>query len=485
MNNDLAALRDTVSRMMVPLLWCHVPLAAGIGGCAGNGWLWPGAMAAAIAAVATAAWLRDPAGPATRLTIGVALMGMVSILVAACAGSHLQIDVHMYYFAGLAVLAAYCDRNVILASAAVAAISHLTLNFLAPALVFPEGADFPRVLLHAAILIIETAALMWLTTRIVTLFTASAAHLSEALAASKMVASLAEQAAAERRLVDAERQSAEAARAEAGARQSQVVTAMATGLSRLARGNLAQHLDMRFAAEYEPLRNDFKCGTRSFRSTADRFEIETRRSGPVWPESRNHRRLGNILTLRRPLRLGLFAACFLAATRLGLDISAAQTQTSIGGPFTLIDGAGRSVTDRDFEGKTLLVFFGYTNCPDLCPTTLNTISQSLKLLGQGSKNIQPLFITVDPARDSPALIDRYVALFSPRITGLSGSPAQLQKVEREYHVYVGPTDPKTGAINHSAILYLIGPDGRFITALNDGLSAGQLAAQLKHWSDAP
>jgi methyl-accepting chemotaxis protein len=257
MKNDLTSLRDTVSRVMVPVLWCHVPLAAGIAWLAGNGWLWPGAMVAAVAAIATAAWLRDPSGSATRLTIGVALMGIVSIMVAACAGSHLQIDFHMYYFAGLAVLAAYCDRNVLLAAAVVAAISHLTLNFLAPALVFPEGAEFSRVLLHAGILIIETGALVWMTTQIVTLFTTSAAHLSEALAAGKMVAELAETAAAEHQMLESERQSAEAARAEATTRQTQMVTAMASGLNRLARGNLSQHLEERFAAEYEPLRNDF------------------------------------------------------------------------------------------------------------------------------------------------------------------------------------------------------------------------------------
>jgi protein SCO1/2 len=178
-------------------------------------------------------------------------------------------------------------------------------------------------------------------------------------------------------------------------------------------------------------------------------------------------------------------ACILAAASLGPCISAAPAQASIGGPFSLINGAGRDVTDRDFRGKFLLVFFGYTNCPDLCPTTLEAIAQALKLLGAEAANIQPLFITVDPARDSPALMGRYVALFSPRITGLSGSPAQVQRVEREYHVYVGPADPKTGAINHSAILYIMGPDGRFITALNDTLSAGQLATQLKQWSGAP
>jgi methyl-accepting chemotaxis protein len=257
MKNDLTTLRDTVSRVMVPVLWCHVPLAAGIAWLAGNGWLWPGAMAAAIAAVATAAWLQDQAGLATRLTIGVALMGMVAIMVAASAGTHLQIDLHMYYFAGLAVLAAYCDRNVILAAATVAAVDHLTLNFLAPAVVFPEGADFSRVILHAVILIIETGALMWMTTQIVTLFNTSAAHLSEALAASTRVSELAELAASEHRIAEAERQSAAQAGAQAAAQQTQMVTAMASGLSRLARGNLAQHLETRFAAEYEPLRHDF------------------------------------------------------------------------------------------------------------------------------------------------------------------------------------------------------------------------------------
>ncbi len=194
--------------------------------------------------------------------------------------------------------------------------------------------------------------------------------------------------------------------------------------------------------------------------------------------------MGNILIPTRLRRLAWVAALIMAATCLGPRISVAQTQTGIGGPFTLIDGAGRQVTDRDFHGKFLLVFFGYTNCPDLCPTTLNTISRSLKIMGNAAGKFQPLFITVDPARDSPAIIGRYVALFSPNIMGLSGSPADLRIIEREYHVYVGPTDPETGAINHSAILYLMGPDGRFITALNDDLNASQLATQLKHWSNS-
>ncbi len=183
------------------------------------------------------------------------------------------------------------------------------------------------------------------------------------------------------------------------------------------------------------------------------------------------------------MRLASVVALTLVATRLEPSIAVAQTNTGIGGPFNLIDSAGHNVTDRDFHGRFLLVFFGYTNCPDECPTTLNAIAQALKIMGDAAGDIQPLFITVDPARDSPAVIGRYVALFSPKITGLSGSPAQLRTAEREYHVYVGPTDPATGAINHSAILFLMGPDGRFITALNAELDARKLAVQLAHWSD--
>ena len=162
-----------------------------------------------------------------------------------------------------------------------AALDHLTLNFLAPALVFPEGANFSRVVLHAVILIIETGALMWMTTRIVTLFTTSAAHLSEALAASKTVAELAETAAAEHRLLEAERQSGEAARSEAATRQTQMVTAMAAGLSRLARGNLAQNLQVRFAAEYEPLRHDFNATVQQLQQIVKELSANTKviRSG--------------------------------------------------------------------------------------------------------------------------------------------------------------------------------------------------------------
>jgi protein SCO1 len=166
-----------------------------------------------------------------------------------------------------------------------------------------------------------------------------------------------------------------------------------------------------------------------------------------------------------------------AVVAFPLPTHAQQTGT-IGGDFSLTDGAGRMVTENDFRGRFLLVFFGYTNCPDVCPVTMYKIARALQLMGSQAANIQPLFITVDPTHDTPALVGKYAALFSSAIIGLSGTSRQIAHVEREYHVYVGPRDPKTGAIDHSAILYVMSPDGGFLSALPDHLSAAQLAASL-------
>jgi protein SCO1/2 len=179
-----------------------------------------------------------------------------------------------------------------------------------------------------------------------------------------------------------------------------------------------------------------------------------------------------------PLRFGialLAGALFLASVQPIHHAKAA----SFGGNFNLTDGTGLPVTEQNFRGKFLLVFFGYTNCPDLCPTMLYTIAQALNQLGDSAANVQPLFITVDPARDTPAIMSRYVALFSPRIVGLTGTVAELQRVEQEYHVYVGPTDQKTGAITHGAMLYIMSPDGSFITALSGYPTGAKLAARLR------
>jgi protein SCO1/2 len=183
--------------------------------------------------------------------------------------------------------------------------------------------------------------------------------------------------------------------------------------------------------------------------------------------------------MKSGLRYLLCAALIAIAGLIAFPLTSyAQPKGTIGGSFILTDGAGRMVTEDDFRGKFLLVFFGYTNCPDVCPVTMYKIVQVLQLMGSQAAKIQPLFITVDPAHDTPALVGKYTALFSSAITGLSGTSPQVEHVEREYHVYVGPRDPKTGAIDHSAILYVMSPDGSFLLALPDDLSAVELAASL-------
>jgi methyl-accepting chemotaxis protein len=265
MNEDLKTLRDKVSRFMVPLLWLHVPLVGIVGWEAANGWLGPCGMAAAVASVVTASWLVAPSSKSTHLTIAVAFIAMVSIILAACRGSYLQIDVHMYYFAALAILVIYCDRDVILAGAGVTAVHHLVLNFLAPDLVFPGGANIARVVLHAVILLGEAGALTWAIHRITVLFESSEKNLADAVAASNAVAAL-EEAAALRRIVDEERQAAIEERIEFTARQSRTVEAVGLALEKVAQGDLVFRLTEAFPPEFEKLQRDFNGATETLRA---------------------------------------------------------------------------------------------------------------------------------------------------------------------------------------------------------------------------
>ena len=144
---------------------------------------------------------------------------------------------------------------------------------------------------------------------------------------------------------------------------------------------------------------------------------------------------------------------------------AAQT-ASIGGPFTLTSGDDKTVTAADFHGKFLLVYFGYTFCPDVCPTTLNDVAQALDKLGAKADRVQPLFITVDPTRDTPAVIKQYTAAFGPRLEGLTGTPDQIAAVAKEYHVYYAPhrtgPNPDDYTMDHSSVLYVMDPNGKFV-----------------------
>ncbi len=165
--------------------------------------------------------------------------------------------------------------------------------------------------------------------------------------------------------------------------------------------------------------------------------------------------------------------------RLGRTVSVGET--TVGGPYALTDQDGRPRSSADFRGRFQLIYFGYSFCPDVCPTTLAVMSDALDKLGADANRIVPIFITVDPDRDTPKVMKQYVAAFGPRFMGLTGSQAALDKVEKEFRVYARkqPLEGGTYAMDHSSVVYLMGPDGRLVKYYNDPLSPDQLAKDLK------
>jgi protein SCO1/2 len=160
-----------------------------------------------------------------------------------------------------------------------------------------------------------------------------------------------------------------------------------------------------------------------------------------------------------------------------------QGVVQIGGPFALTDSDGQTVTDRSFRGKWMLVYFGYTYCPDVCPTTLNEIAEVLARLGDGAKAITPVFITVDPERDTTAVLRAFVKAFDPRIVGLTGSPAAIAAAAKAYKVYYEKSKtgngPQDYLVDHTALIYLMRPDGRFETYFSPDATADDIVRGLR------
>jgi protein SCO1 len=154
---------------------------------------------------------------------------------------------------------------------------------------------------------------------------------------------------------------------------------------------------------------------------------------------------------------------------------------SIGGPFTLTDQNGTARRDGDFRGKLMLVYFGYTYCPDACPTALSDMSRALDLLGGKAKSVQPIFITVDPARDTPAVLKQYAANFHPGLIALTGSPDAIAAAARGYRVYYKKADQngEDYLVDHSSYIYLMGRDGKYLTHFPPGVSADSMAAAIQ------
>lgn len=161
---------------------------------------------------------------------------------------------------------------------------------------------------------------------------------------------------------------------------------------------------------------------------------------------------------------------------------------AIGGPFTLTNQDGRQVTERDFAGKYRIMYFGFTHCPDVCPLDLAVIGQALRRFEKSdparAARVAPIFVSVDPERDTPSVLKEYVAAFHPRLVGLTGTPKQVADVIKRYGAYGAKGDPTAGGgynVDHIRVAELIGPDGRPIALLPYEKGAEAVAAELERW----
>jgi len=187
-----------------------------------------------------------------------------------------------------------------------------------------------------------------------------------------------------------------------------------------------------------------------------------------------------MIASRKALLGGIAVLALLAAGATAVLLMnpapAVQSAQAIGGPFKLKTSRGDVVTERDFRGKWLLVYFGYTHCPDICPTTLAEVVQTIDLLGAAGAGVQPLFISIDPERDTPEVMDAYVKALDARIIGMTGTPADIAAAAKGYKVHYAKMETKSSdardyQMEHSSFVYVMGPDGRYMTLFTPG--AGQ------------
>ena len=190
----------------------------------------------------------------------------------------------------------------------------------------------------------------------------------------------------------------------------------------------------------------------------------------------------------RPL---VIATAFASSLVVGLlvlfwamgGVSKVAQPAAIGGPFQLTDQAGKAFTDKDLKGKPTLIFFGYTHCPDVCPTSLFEMSEVLRAMGKDADKVNAVFISVDPERDTPATMKDYLSSFDPHLEGLSGDPAETAKVITSYRVYAKKVPTKDGdyTMDHTALIYLMDRDGHFVSPFNLKRTPEEAAVDLKRY----
>ena len=182
----------------------------------------------------------------------------------------------------------------------------------------------------------------------------------------------------------------------------------------------------------------------------------------------------------------LAGAAALVLTRAASNPNVTTTgKALIGGPFALVDQHGKKVTDRDFRGRYMLIFFGFTHCPDVCPAELQVMSASLDELGPKAEQVVPIFITLDPERDTPAAMGAFVKNFGSRFVGLTGSPEAIAAAADAYRVAYAQVQEDTSkpdySIDHSGLVYLMGKDGEYITQFTYGTPAAKMTETLRRY----
>jgi len=192
-------------------------------------------------------------------------------------------------------------------------------------------------------------------------------------------------------------------------------------------------------------------------------------------------------TTRPLVVIGAFAGSLVVGLVLMLWVMGGlrhvTAPAAIGGPFQLTAQAGQTVTEKAMQGHPSLVFFGFTHCPDVCPTTLFEMSEVLKAMGKDADRVTAYYISVDPERDTQAAMKEYLSSFDPRLKGLTGSPAEIAKVLSEYRVYAKKVPLKDGdyTMDHTALIYLMDRDGKFVSPFNLNRKPEEAAIDLKRY----